>query len=390
MIDFIKEYRDFSLITVANLFFQCGFTSFFLLPLFIRDMGGDMAYVGYVMGIFGVASVGTAPFAGLLINRYGQKIFMLGGSVLMFVAYLVHIFITDTGISLLVLRLVQGIAFGFFFTAASTAVAYSVPRKIRHSCLTTFSLTTIACFAIGPFFGEIIISKISYKMFFVYAALFNVVAFIFCFFSNEVKFLVTHANPFSGFFNIIKSERFRVLIFMNMMTGAALGALVHFFHLFLNDKGLQMGVFFVIFAATAVLIRIMGGNILNITERRKIALPSIVLMAIAIIIAFSVDSFSHLVLFSILFSLGYSFTYPTISTMFIDRTTAGERGTAMGIFNMAYGTGINSCAIILGLILRDYGFLVMYISAGMFLIFGCVIFIYKYFISIEEEEPVFE
>ncbi len=390
MINFVKEYKDFSLITTANLFFQCGFTSFFLLPLFIRDLGGDMAYVGYVMGIFGLASVGTAPFAGFLISLYGQKIFMLGGSALMFVAYLVHVFITDTGIFLLMLRLVQGVAFGFFFTAASTAVAYSVPSKIRHSCLTTFSLTTIVCFAIGPFFGEIIIAKISYEMFFIYAALFNVIAFMFCLFSREVKFLTTPTNPFSGFFNIIMSERFRVLIFVNMMTGAALGALVHFFHLFLKGKDLHMGGFFIIFSLIAVLIRAMGGNLLNITERRKVALPSMVLMAIAIIIAFSVDSFSHLVLFSILFSIGYSFTYPTISTMFIDRTRAGERGTAMGIFNMAYGTGINSCAIILGLILRDYGFLVMYISAGMFLISGCVIFIYKYFISIEEEEPAFE
>ena len=36
--EFIREYKDFSLITLGNFFFQCGFTPFFLLPLFIKDL----------------------------------------------------------------------------------------------------------------------------------------------------------------------------------------------------------------------------------------------------------------------------------------------------------------------------------------------------------------
>ncbi len=43
--EFIREYKDFSLITLGNFFFQCGFTSFFLLPLFIKDLGGDTASI---------------------------------------------------------------------------------------------------------------------------------------------------------------------------------------------------------------------------------------------------------------------------------------------------------------------------------------------------------
>lgn len=81
MLEFIRKYKDFSLITLGNFLFQCGFTSFFLLPLFINDLGCDAASIGYVMGIFGVASVGTALVSGFLIDRYGQRIFMLTGSL---------------------------------------------------------------------------------------------------------------------------------------------------------------------------------------------------------------------------------------------------------------------------------------------------------------------
>ena len=63
----------------------------------------------------------------------------------------------------------------------------------------------------------------------------------------------------------------------------------------------------------------------------------------------------------------------------------------MGIFNMAYGTGINSSAIILGLIVRDYGFFSMYLATAMFLVVGCVIFTYKYYITaIMGEEAAIE
>ena len=56
-------------------------------------------------------------------------------------------------------------------------------------------------------------------------------------------------------------------------------------------------------------------------------------------------------------------------------------GTVVGIFNMSYGTGINSSAIILGLIVRDYGFFSMYLSTALFLVVGCIIFAYKYYIT---------
>ncbi len=77
----------------------------------------------------------------------------------------------------------------------------------------------------------------------------------------------------------------------------------------------------------------------------------------------------------LVFSIGYGFAYPTINTMVIDRAHPGERGTAVGIFNMSYGIGINSSAIVLGLIVCDYGFFSMYLSTALFLVAGCVIFL---------------
>lgn len=391
MLEFIRKYRDFSLITLGNFLFQCGFTSFFLLPLLINDLGGDAASIGYVMGIFGVASVGTALVSGFLIDRYGQRIFMLIGSFLMFLSSILHLFIVDIGLAIYILRLLQGVAFGLFFTSAATAVSYTVPREIRHSCLTTFGITTIACFAIGPFFGEILIEELGYRAFFIYASSYQVIAFLLCFFSKETNRGESTGSIFQGFFTILFSERFRVLFLMNLMIAVSLGALVHFFHVHLEEYGFHIGTFFVIFAVVAVLIRLSSGRVSDVIERRKIALPALFLLVLSMPLAFFVSSYSQLVLFSLVFSIGYGFAYPTINTMVIDRARAGERGTAVGIFNMSYGTGINSSAIVLGLIVRDYGFFSMYLSTALFLVAGCVIFAYKYYITaIMGEQPALE
>ncbi len=379
--EFIREYKDFSLITLGNFFFQCGFTSFFLLPLFVKDLGGDAASIGYVMGIFGIASVSTALVSGFLIDRYGQRIFMLLGSALMFLFSLLYLFVSDINAIMYALRLLQGIAFGLFFTSAATAVSYTIPRSIRHSCLTTFGITTIACFSIGPFFGEILIEKFGYHTFFLYASSFQLLAFILCFFSAEATRGVLTGHIFQGFLKVLFSDKFSVLFLVNLMIAVGLGSLVHFFHVHLYEKGLQMGIFFVIYAVVAILIRLVGGKFSDVIERRKIALPTLFMMVASMPIAFFVESYTHLILFSVVFSVGYGFAYPTVNTMVIDRAHAGERGTAVGIFNMAYGTGINSSAIILGLIVRDYGFFSMYLSTALFLVAGCVIFTYKYYIT---------
>lgn len=379
--EFIREYKDFSLITLGNFFFQCGFTSFFLLPLFVKNLGGDAASIGYVMGIFGIASVSTALVSGFLIDRYGQRIFMLLGSALMFLFSLLYLFVSDINAIMYALRLLQGIAFGLFFTSAATAVSYTIPRSIRHSCLTTFGITTIACFSIGPFFGEILIEKFGYHTFFLYASSFQLIAFILCFFSAESTRGVLTGHIFQGFYKVLFSDRFSVLFLVNLMIAVGLGSLVHFFHVHLHDKDLQMGIFFVIYAVVAILIRLVGGKFTDVIERRKIALPALFMMVASMPIAFFVESYTHLILFSVVFSIGYGFAYPTVNTMVIDRAHAGERGTAVGIFNMAYGTGINSSAIILGLIVRDYGYFSMYLSTALFLVAGCVIFTYKYYIT---------
>ena len=378
---FLQKYRDFSLVTLGNFFFFCNFSSFFLLPLFIRDIGGDEARIGYVMGTFGITSIGVIPFAAFLIDHYGRRRFMLAGSFLMFLISLLYILISDIDVKIFILRLMQGVAFAFFFTSAATAVSDYVPSEIRAYGLGLFGAFTIASYSIGPSLGELVIERFSYPVFFLYTSLFSLLAFVFCFFSREGSFTVSRKPVFSGFFDVVFSARFRVLLLTNLIIAVGLGSMLNFFSVFLKENGINARSFFLTYSITVILIRVLGGKLPDIVERRKIALPSMFIMVLSLLLVFSINSTLSAVLVSFVFSLGYGILYPTISAMIIDRALDDERGTAMGAFNMSFSIGINFFAFGLGIIARDYGFSNMYSAVGIFMLAGCVIFTYKYFIS---------
>ena len=163
------EFRNFALATASNFFFYCNFSSFFLLPLYIKSLGGDDAHIGYIMGSFGVTSLGAIPFVTFLVDKYGRRRFMLLGYGLMFLASLAYIFVGELSPYIYIIRLVQGVSFAFSFTAAGTFVADYVPSVSRAQGLGIFSAFTIAAYAVGPSLGEYIIELAGYHNFFLYS-----------------------------------------------------------------------------------------------------------------------------------------------------------------------------------------------------------------------------
>ena len=377
--NFLRRYRDFSLVTLGNFFFFCCFSSFFLLPLFVIHLGGDEARIGYVMGTFGVTSICTIPFAAYLIDHYGRRRFMLAGSLLMLVVSLLYIPVSDTGARVFVLRLLQGVAFSFFFTSAATAVSDYVPRETRAYGLGLFGAFTIASYSVGPSVGELVIDRFGYESFFLYTAVFSLLAFVLCFFAREGSFTASKKSLFRGFFDVVFSAKFRVLLLTNLLIAVALGSMLNFFSVFLRENGVSARSFFLTYSVTVILIRVLGGKLPDMVERRKVALPSMFIIVVSLLATFSVNSAMSAVLVSFLFSLGYGILYPTVSAMIIDRASDDQRGTAMGAFNMSFSVGINLFAFMLGVVARDHGFSKMYSVTGMLMLAGCVIFACKYF-----------
>ena len=369
-----NQYKNFTLITISNFFFFCSFSSFFLLPLYIKNLGGDEAVIGYIMGTFGITSLTTIPLVSFLIDRKGRKNFILLGAIIMFVSSTLYLFVNAITPLLYLLRLLQGVGFAFFFTSASTSISDNVPANIRAHGLGVFGAFTIASYAIGPSIGEYVIQTYGFKNFFIYASAFSLAALVLALFSSDGEFEKSEGKFGLDFFRLILSKRYSRLLLTNLIIAGGLGSMLNFFSVFLRSKGLTASIFFLTYTITVILVRIFGSKASDKYDRKIIASPSLLILSFSLILVFIIDSFYTALLISFLFSFGYGFLYPTISAIVVDRASSSERGIAMGAFNASFSMGINYIAFPLGVLAKNYGFPVMYTITGIFVLLGFIIF----------------
>ena len=70
----------FAPVTLANFFFFLNFASFFLLPLYVRALGGGETTVGALMGTTSAAWRLVVSLVGMALDRFGRRRFMVLGT----------------------------------------------------------------------------------------------------------------------------------------------------------------------------------------------------------------------------------------------------------------------------------------------------------------------
>lgn len=369
---------NFLLITIANFFFFCNFSSFFLLPLYIKSLGGNEADIGFIMGSFGITSLGFIPVVTFLIDKYGRKQFMLFGAVLMFSASLLFLSVNNLSNLFYVFRMLQGIGFSFFFTSAATSAVDIIPMDRRAQGLGIFGAFTILSYAIGPSLGEYAIVKLGFDKYFIIASCFSLIAIVLVFFSKKTEFLKSREGFGFGFFKLIVSKKYSLVLFTNLLLAGGLGSVLNFISAFLKDKELGVYNFFLIYALTVTLVRVFAGRSSDIFGRKKIASPSLLIFSISIASIVFINSGIMALTISFLFSFSYGMLYPVLSALVIDKARADERGKAMGAFNACFSLGINFLAFPFGIIASIFGYNIMYLVSAIMVFISFIIFTIYY------------
>ena len=368
------QSKNFSLITIANFFLFCNFSSFFLLPLFIKKLGGNEANIGFIMGSFGVTSLGSIPLVAFLIDKYGRRWFMLIGAIVMFSSSLSYLFVRELSLIFYILRMLQGIGFAFFFTSAGTAVADFIPEMKRGQGLGIFGAFTIASYALGPTIGEGVIEKLGFSFFFIYTSSFSLIAILLVYPTKDAPFKRS-VDPYGlDFFRLAFSRRYSVPLLSNLILAGGFGSVLNFISVYVRPKGLDVFYFFLIYAVTITFVRIIGGRVSDVFGRKRVASPSLFVFSLSIAAMIFINSVYKLVLISFLFSLSYGMLYPTLSALMMDKANPDERGKAMGAFNACFGIGTNFLAFVFGVIARDLGFTSMYLISAAFVFLGFLLF----------------
>jgi predicted MFS family arabinose efflux permease len=372
-----KLTRDFVLCFFAQFAFS---STFFILiptlPIYLSSLGAKEAEIGVLIGAFSVSSLVFRPIVGRALLRIPERRFMIAGA-LFFTCSSIAYFWAPPFWPLLTLRIVHGVAFALFATASFTLVANIVPETNRGQIIGYFYLSINFAFALAPYLGMLLINHFNFP------------------FNFKVLFLVCTGLSLCCLFITLKLEKIQglpvadpssqkqpflsleaippsIVAFLITITW---GAVIAFFPLYAVKKGVENpGVFFAAFAITLILVRGLGGKILDVYPREKVILPCLFNLIIAMpILAFS-STLPMYILAAIIWGIGSAFLYPSLVAYTIDRA-GSSRGPAMGTFTALTDLGAGIGAVIMGIILELTSYTTMFLCLAFT---GIINFVYFY------------
>lgn len=347
-------------LTAANFCFFLTFTSFFLLPLHIRALGGTDTMAGFVMGTNGVAGIVGILAVGALLDRFDRRLFLRGGLAAMAVLSLAFLFVEHVGPLMFVLRALQGVAFAAGFNAASTLAVDFAPTGRRGEALGLFGVSTLATHALAPTIGEQLVHAGGFHLLFVVAAAYSVLGLAIAW-SLPAAVVPVHGPPT----RLRWTGELAALLAAVACCGVAFGTVVTFMPTFVHDAGLgPVATFFLSYTGAAIGVRIVAGRLGDRLGYRRVAQPAILGLAAAIASLAMVHSVPVLAAVGVAFGAMQGLVFPTLNAFAIQHAEPTQLGRLQTFFNGTFNLGVTGGAMALGSVVDGWGHRAAFVAAG--------------------------
>jgi MFS family permease len=149
--------------------------------------------------------------------------------------------------------------------------------------------------------------------------------------------------------------------------GLGTGTIFTFMPTFADHMGVRgLGLFYTAYAVAAMLVRVVGGQLIDLRGPRAVIVPSMFVLAGAAIVlalvAFLLSPTSAVPVLPFLFFAGFlaggahGFLYPALSALLVDVTPENRRARAVGTFSSVFLLGNAVGAIAFGYVAHGFGY----------------------------------
>ncbi len=340
------------------------------LPLFIVDIGGATADVGLVMGSLGITSLGSLPFLAPLIDKYGRKIFIVAGIVVIGLSNLGFMLFHEYSGQMVLVRLIQGLAFAACFNGCATAVVDLLPKDQRGRGIGLYGMSGSLAVAIGPYVAEQVLIGYGFNAYFLLLMTFGLLGAFFALFIRESSKKAVHRGAIPGFFPTALNGGHLGMMLLAAIFGSGFTAMNTFFPLQAKSLHLQAGIFFTCYGISLVLIRLLLGSLADRIDRDKLIFACLVAFGFLLILTSQITLMIQTVFLGALFGICQGLSYPAMMAKMVDRSNESNRGIVVALFTGSFGVGLNISVLVWGLVGDINGLPFMFILGGV-LMFVC-------------------
>jgi MFS family permease len=371
--------KNFVCASLAYFFVFLSAAMFYLFPLFLDQFHPSKSRVGLVMGIHSVAAIMIRPLFGRVLDKRGGLKVTIAGILLMIAAIPGFYLIESAGIWTILLRALNGIGWGMATTALLAICADMMPPERMAQSLGIIGAAGIVPGAIGPAMAEEILRRYNFNAVFSACLIALVSALLCMLFVRDTSPRAVQAKKAERA-NYAAFPLFILLIVAAMPIGhgAARGTVLNFIVLFSASAGFsRVWPFFVAFSTAAIITRLGLGDLSDQYGRKRVILPSAILIGLNLFWIAGVHSYWAFVACGFVAGLGQGFIFPALSTYIIDFLGRENKGLALGLYLSLFDVGMGLGSPVFGWISDITGYRQMYFAAGCLVLLLTLVFSIK-------------
>jgi MFS family permease len=376
--------RDFIMICMANFFIFLGFQMTMpTIPLFVNHLGGNDQLVGFVVGIFTFSALLVRPNAGKLLETKGRRfVFLIGLSI--FVLSLGTFGFLTSMVMLFVMRVIQGIGWGFSSTASGTIATDLIPARRRGEGMGYYGLSSNIALALGPSLGLALIDVITFEQLFLICAGLGIAAIILASTITYQKVEKPIHEITRKTFDVFEKSALPPSFLLFFIT-VTFGGISTFLPLYTVQRGVD-GIqwYFLIYALALMVTRLYAGRVYDKYGHIAVFIPSMLMILAAMLLLAWMPNNAILYTAAVLYGLGFGTVQPALQAWSIEKAEHHRKGMANATFFSFFDLGVGIGAILFGQIGHLLGYSSIYITSALSIFIAMVI----YFIILQRERKV--
>jgi MFS family permease len=357
--------RDFVLICLSNFFIFLGFQMTLpTIPLFVEKLGGNDQLIGVVVGLFTFSALLIRPIAGHALESKGRRLVYLTGLAI-FVISVGSFGLFASLYFLFLMRIVQGVGWGFSTTASGTIATDLIPAKRRGEGMGYYGLSGNLALAMGPTLGLALAGVLTFKQLFFICASLGLMALLL---SSRIHFKKSeppvHAVPRKkwDFYEKSALPPSILLLFITV----TFGGIASFLPLYTVEKGINgLEWYFLLYAIALMISRPFSGRIYDQKGHRVVFPIGAGLILISMVLLAWLPNSYVLFIAAFLYGLGFGSVQPALQAWSVQNAPANRRGMATATFFSFFDLGIGIGAIVFGQIAYWFDYHSIYIGAAV-------------------------
>ena len=347
---------------------------------FVALLGGAEFHLGWIVGVGMVGSLMARVVLGSCIDRYGAKLIWLGSILLIAVTCFAHLAIAShTGAAIYLLRILFCCALAGIYGASITFVSGRGPTSRMAELIGMLGTSGFLGMVTGTALGDLLFGAVKADhsqivTMFVAAGLLTLLAFPFAWLATRSETRPTHTHDDASMFSVLRRYHPGAVLVVAVVIGMALGMPGVFLRPFAAQLDIpRIGLFFLVYAVTAIITRVLTRRWAERFGARRIILLGTAGMAGSMTLFLLVHAEWQLVWPAIGLGCSHAIVLPSVIAAGNVTFPARHRGLATLLVLAAFDLGQLCGAPMAGAVLRFSPSLGMPSYPTMFLMMAAVL-----------------